>query len=145
MIDTVSDAEVVEQASLALFELTLKALSASRQLSVLQLRVLLAIEQHGPVNLGDVADQLDLSKPSASRLVARLVDDGLILRRIPETDRRQVELAVSAKGRRVLGSLHRGRQRKIGDVLDAMSPDSSEALIQGLLSFAEAATTTARR
>ena len=138
------DAAVVEQASLALFELTLKALSASRQLSVFQLRVLFAVEQHGPVKLGDVARELDLSKPSASRLVTRLVDDGLILRRIPEADRRQVQLAVSAKGRRVLSSLRRARQREIGDVLDAMPRAGREALIDGLISFTEAATMTIR-
>lgn len=134
-----SDAAAVEQASLALFELTLKALSASRQLSVLQLRVLLAVEQHGPVNLGDVAGLLDLSKPSASRLVTKLVDDGLMLRRTPQADRRQVQLVVSAKGRRQLGSLRRGRQREISEVLDAMPPGRREALIQGLTSFDAAA------
>ena len=137
-----SDAGLVEQASLALLELTLKALSASRQLSVLQLRVLLAVEQHGPVNLGDVAGLLDLSKPSASRLVTRLVDDGLILRRTPDTDRRQVQLAVSAKGRRMLNSLRRGRQREISAVLESMPVGGREALIHGLTSFAEAANAT---
>jgi DNA-binding MarR family transcriptional regulator len=140
--DTAGDAEIVEQASLTLFELTLKALSSSRQLSMLQLRVLLAVEQHGPVNLGDVADQLDLSRPSASRLVTRLVDEGLILRRTPDADRRQVQLAVSAKGRRMLDSLRRGRQREISGVLEAMPRDGREAPIHGLMSFAAAATET---
>lgn len=135
----VDDAAAVEQASLALLELTLKALSASRQLSVLQLRVLLAVEQHGPVNLGDVASLLDLLKPSASRLVTRLVDDGLILRRTPDSDRRQVQLVVSAKGRRVLNSLRRGRQREIKAVLDAMPSRGRAALIDGLTEFSAAA------
>jgi len=134
-----SDAAAVEQASLALLELTLKALSASRRLSVLQLRTLLAVDEHGPLKLADVAAMLDLSTPSASRLVTRLVEDGLMLRNTPSHDRRQVQLVVSAKGRRLLTSLRGRRQREIGGVLDAMPSDDRKALIQGLAAFAAAA------
>jgi DNA-binding MarR family transcriptional regulator len=134
-----SDAEAAEQASLALVELTLKAMSASQQLSVLQLRALLAVEQHGPLRLGAVAQLLDLSAPSASRLIARLVDDGLILRTTAPHERRQLQLAVSAKGRRLLSRLRGLRQREIGKVLEAMRPETRDALIQGLTAFAAAA------
>jgi DNA-binding MarR family transcriptional regulator len=136
---TASDAAAVEHASMALFELTLKALSASRQLSVLQLRTLLAVEQHGPLRLADLAILLDLSRPSASRLVTRLAGDGLILRNTASHDRREIQLAVSAKGRRMLDGLRSRRRREITAVLDTMEPTGRTALIQGLSAFAAAA------
>ncbi|GAA1599809.1 MarR family winged helix-turn-helix transcriptional regulator [Kribbella karoonensis] len=136
--ESASDGAAVEQASLALVELTLKAMTAAPQLSVLQLRVLLSVERHGPLRLGEVAGLLDLSAPSASRLVARLVDDGLILRNTPPADRRQVQLVVSAKGRRLLTRLRGNRQRDIDRVLDLMSPNDRSALVQGLAAFADA-------
>ncbi|MFI5693767.1 MarR family winged helix-turn-helix transcriptional regulator [Kribbella sp. NPDC051586] len=137
-----SDAAAVEQASMALFELTLKALSASSQLSVLQLRTLLAVEQHGPLRLADLANLLDLSRPSASRLIGRLADDGFVLRSTPNHDRREIQLAVSAKGRRLLDSLRSRRQREISTVLDTMPSAGRNALIRGLSAFAAAASAT---
>ncbi|TDU83342.1 DNA-binding MarR family transcriptional regulator [Kribbella voronezhensis] len=137
--DRAGDAAAVEEASLALVELTLRALSASGQLSVLQVRVLLVIQQHGPLKLGDVARLLDMSLPSASRLVTRLADDGLLLRSTPSHDRRQVQLVVSAKGRKLLNRLRANRLRGITDVLAAMPPADRTALIRGMASFAKAA------
>jgi DNA-binding MarR family transcriptional regulator len=140
------DAAAVEETSLALVELTLKALgeltlkaSGDRQLSVLQVRVLLVIQQHGPLRLSDVAQLLDLSLPSASRLVNRLVEDGLLLRSTPSHDRRMVQLVISAKGRRVLDRLRSNRQRGIGGVLATMSAADRTALVQGLAAFHQAA------
>jgi DNA-binding MarR family transcriptional regulator len=138
--DSPTDAAAVENASLALVELTLTAMSALPQMSVLQARALLSIARHGPLRLGEVAGRLELSAPSASRLVARLVDDGLVLRNTSAHDRRQVQLVVSAKGRRLLNRLRKYRQRDIDRVLDVMRPDDRAALIQGLTAFAEAAT-----
>jgi DNA-binding MarR family transcriptional regulator len=138
-----SDREVpaagIEAASLALVELTLQALSASSQLSVLQVRVLLAVDRHEQVNLSDLAASLQLSKPFASRLVTRLVDERLLLRRTHRDDRRQLLLSLSARGRRALDRLRSVRQSGISEVLAAMSPDDRAALSTGMASFAAAA------
>lgn len=127
---------------MALFELTLKALSSSRQLSVLQLRTLLAVEQYGPLRLADLAILLGLSRPSASRVVTRLAADGLVLRNTASHDRREIQLAVSAKGHRLLDSLRNRRRREIGAVLDTMDPTGRSALIHGLAAFAAAGAST---
>jgi DNA-binding MarR family transcriptional regulator len=138
-----SDREVpaagIEAASLALVELTLQALSASSRLSVLQVRVLLTVDRHEQMNLSDLAASLHLSKPFASRLVTRLVDDRLLLRRTHHDDRRQLLLSLSARGRRALDRLRSVRQSGISEVLAAMSPDDRAALRIGMAGFAAAA------
>lgn len=132
-------AATVEEASLALVEVTLRALSAAGPLSVLQARVLLAVDRHGPLRLGQLADQVRLSLSSASRLASRLVDDGLLLRRTPTHDRRQLELVLSARGGRTVLRLRAARQSGIERIMAQMSADEREALAVGLTGFSEAA------
>ncbi|MFD7160480.1 MarR family winged helix-turn-helix transcriptional regulator [Kribbella sp. NPDC059898] len=129
----------IEAASLAMVELTLQALSTASQLSVLQVRVLLSVDRNERLNLSDLAADLQLSKPFASRLVTRLVDDGLLLRRPHPHDRRQLLLTLSARGRRALDRLRGARQSGLSDVLAAMPPEARDALSTGMASFAEAA------
>ncbi|TCC37438.1 MarR family transcriptional regulator [Kribbella capetownensis] len=137
--DAAASAPVIEQASIALFEVTLGALSTSAQLSVLQIRMLLTLDQHGPLRLSDLAGQLDVSAPSASRIINRLADDGLVLRRTPDHDRRTVELRLSAKGRRGLARIRSARRGGIAEILALMTEDDRAALAAGLISFAHAA------
>ncbi|TDO66524.1 DNA-binding MarR family transcriptional regulator [Kribbella sp. VKM Ac-2571] len=139
MSDDDGQAVSIETASLAMVELTLQALSASGQLSVLQVRVLLTVDRHEPMNLSDLAAALELSKPFASRLVTRLVDDGLLLRRTHREDRRQLRLTLSARGRRALDRVRGARRTRINEVLTSMPADDRAALGIGIASFAAAA------
>lgn len=135
-----SDAAVIEGASLALAEMTIAALSSSPGgLSALQMRVLLAVERHGPLNLSAMARRLDVSVPSASRLVDRLVDAGLLTRGVAAHSRREVALTVSPKGRRSLTALRRRREAAINKVLGKMSDQDRSALLVGLRAFADEA------
>lgn len=133
------EAAAVEESSLALVEMTVAALSASSQLSVLQLRVLLVVDRHGPLNLSALASSLELSVPSASRLIDRLVTAGLVRRGVAAHSRREVQLVVTPKGRRALGELRARRQRAIAAVLDGMSAQERADLVSGLEAFARAA------
>jgi DNA-binding MarR family transcriptional regulator len=135
----VSEAAAVEADSLALVEMTVAAMSSPRGLSTLQVRVLLAVDRHGPLNLSAMARRLDVSVPSASRLVDRLVDAGLLTRGVSTHSRREIALTVSTKGRRALTQLRRRREAAIAKVLDEMSDGERSALVTGLHGFAEAA------
>ncbi|MGZ4610757.1 MAG: MarR family winged helix-turn-helix transcriptional regulator [Actinomycetes bacterium] len=137
--DAEQQAVSVEEASLALVEMTLGALAASGEVSTLQLRVLLVVDRHAPLNLSSLATRLDLSVPSASRLVDRLVDAGLVARGVAAHSRREVALSLTAKGRRALAQLRRSRERAIGQVLGEMAPRDRDALVAGLHAFARAA------
>jgi DNA-binding MarR family transcriptional regulator len=132
-------AGAVEVASLALVEMTMTALAASGNLSPLQMRLLLVVDRHAPLNLSALARHLDQSIPSASRLVDRLVESGLVRRGAAPHSRREVALTLTAKGRRALGRLREIRQRAIADVLARMTATDREALVSGLTAFAAAA------
>jgi DNA-binding MarR family transcriptional regulator len=134
-----AQAKTVEDASLALVEMTLAALATVPGLSILQLRTLLVVDRHPPLNLSRLAALLDVSVPSASRLVDRLVEADLVDRGVAEHSRREIVLSLTAQGRRVLGQLRRSRQRAIGRVLESMSSHDRAALVAGLTAFSTAA------
>ncbi len=72
------------------------------------------------VTINDLAQQLLIKHNSAVELVDRLVDEGLILRKASSTDRRKVELRLTARGREVLAKLaavHRAELRRVGPLI----------------------------
>jgi DNA-binding MarR family transcriptional regulator len=109
------------------------------RVSVSQLRALLIIDRREPTNLNQLADELGAIPSSASRLCDRLVAAGLLTRRTSSTDRREVELRVSAEGRRLLAQLRESRREQLASVLAAMDPAGRHALLAGLREFQRAA------
>ncbi|HSW82319.1 MAG TPA: MarR family transcriptional regulator [Usitatibacter sp.] len=72
------------------------------------------------VSINDLARQLLIKHNSAVGLVDRLVKEGLVRRTVSATDRRKVELQLSARGRQVLAKLaatHRSELERIGPEL----------------------------
>lgn len=124
-------AAAVEEASDALLEVTLAALAIA-DLPLLQVRLLLALDRNGPLNLGRVAVVLGLSAPSASRLVSRAVEAGLILRDVSDRSRREVSLRLSPSGRRTLRAFRRHRRRAISGMTSHMSASKRATLLAGL-------------
>jgi DNA-binding MarR family transcriptional regulator len=133
------DAAAVEEASLALLEMTMTALAGARGVSPLQMRLLLVVDRYAPLNLSALAAHLDTSVPSASRLVDRLVEAGLVARGPAAHSRREVALTLTARGKRSLSRLRQVRERGIADVMARMSVDDRTALVSGLTAFAVAA------
>ena len=132
-------AAAVEDASLALVEMTLSGLANAKGVSTLQLRTMLVVDRHSPLNLSTLAEHLDLSVPSASRLVDRMVEAGLVQRSTAEHSRREVALGLTLRGRRALDGLRRDRREAIAAVLKLMAARDRDALVAGLAAFASAA------
>lgn len=72
------------------------------------------------VTINDLAQQLAIKHNSAVGLVDRLAQEKLVLRTPSHTDRRKVELRLTAHGRHVLAKLaavHRHELRRIGPIV----------------------------
>jgi DNA-binding MarR family transcriptional regulator len=67
-----------------------------------QLSALTAIERHGPVTLGALADYEQVAPPSVTRVVAKLQADGHVTRQPDPSDRRVTRVLVTTKGRNLL-------------------------------------------
>ena len=82
--------------------------------------ILRACPEGERVSIAGLAQQLLIKHNSAVGLVDRLVEEALVVRQASSTDRRKVELRLSARGRDVLArlaSVHRAELQRIGPAL----------------------------
>jgi DNA-binding MarR family transcriptional regulator len=66
-----------------------------RDLSVAQLHVFMQVRHRGEVTIKELAEMLDVAPPSASSMVDRLVEKGILVREMSLEDRRKVTVGVS--------------------------------------------------
>jgi len=101
--------------------------------------VLDALEEFGsPGTVGDVAGALGVDQPRASRLVARAVDQGLVIRQADQRDGRRTLLALTSRGRSHLAGAHRVRQEAFAAAM-AGWPAADQATFARLLTSFTAA------
>ena len=83
-------------------DVTLVAQRAGLAIQPGQYPVLAALDEYGPLTVGELAQSMRISQPAITRNVERLVDAGLIEARRSDADRRQKIVSLSAAGRRML-------------------------------------------
>jgi DNA-binding MarR family transcriptional regulator len=132
-------ATAVERDSRAFFTLSMQAMEGGDPLRPSALRALLALEDRGPLTVAGLAEDLALSQSATSRLVDRLVQQGLVDRAADPSDRRQLEVRPTAAGASVVQRLVGRRRSAVLRVLAVMDDDDRAALQQGLTAFAVAA------
>ncbi|MEV5508362.1 MarR family winged helix-turn-helix transcriptional regulator [Streptomyces orinoci] len=107
--------------------------------SASQMRVLLTLEHQDGINLRTLCDALSSAPPATSRLCDRLVAAGFVERVIGKTDRREVRLHLSSRGRAFLDDLRARREQELQTVLRLMPAGKRAALLEGLEAFSDAA------
>lgn len=104
-----------------------------------QLRVLTVLGRSGPMNLTALAGHLGAIPSSASRLCDRLEASGLLTRDISVDSRREVTLSVSKQGWRRLEAFAATRRSDFAQVLELMTLEARQSLVDGLREFSDAA------
>ncbi|KRE95270.1 hypothetical protein ASG76_06285 [Nocardioides sp. Soil774] len=121
----------------ALMGITLRSVAAAPvPMTVPQHRVLLLISTDGPRRVGILAADLGVNQSSASRLVDRLVAQGLVQRMADPADGRASLVALSARGEKALAAVH---ERRLAAVLDVVAVMPTRARREVLAFLAEAA------
>jgi DNA-binding MarR family transcriptional regulator len=86
-----------------------------------QLSALSAIENHGPLTLGELANLENVQPPSISRIVGALEGEGYVDRAPDVHDRRVALVRVTAKGRRELSQIRSERDAWLREQLRELS------------------------
>jgi DNA-binding MarR family transcriptional regulator len=132
--------EVVLSATRALVGVAARSLAAvSDDVTIAQHRVLVLLEGRGPQTMRALAEQLDVSPSTATRVCDRLVDKKLVRRRIDDEDRRAVLVDLTPRGRKLIEQVMQRRRTLIADILDHLPLASQRRLGDALLEFANAA------
>lgn len=111
------------------------------RLSARQLLALRTVRHRPELNLTALAEHLGIGLPTASRLCDRLEAAGLLERTVQPRNRREVQLVLTAYGRRVLADVTERRARRLASVFEGMTPAERTALEHGLFAFEHAAQT----
>ena len=108
-------------------------------LSGAQLFVLGQLADGRPASVNDLAGRTRTHQSSASVIVRRLADRGLVRHGRSATDRRRVEVTLTAAGRRTLARAPSAAQDRLIAALLAMPPRDRKSLADGLGRLAELA------
>ena len=116
------------------------ALESWRELDVplAQLKSLLIISCRGEINFGTLARDLGVTRGDVTRIIERLVEQGLVTRNPSPTDRRVVWLQATEEGRGLLANLMESHTRHMVHILEFMSIEELESLSKGLAGFIHA-------
>jgi len=98
-------------------------------LSIPQFRSLCFVERYDGASLSMVADHLDLSLPTVSRMVSGLVQRGYMQRKSSEDDRRHVSLSLRPRGQAVMREARSATQKFLSQKFEALPQEQREALI----------------
>lgn len=115
-----------------------RVLQARLGITIYQVGILAAVEE-GSRHLGEVATATGQQASVASRLVERLVKDGLLERTSDRVDRRAVVIDLTADGRRVLGEARQLVGQTMQRALSRVPAGQAGQLLPALASFLEAA------
>jgi DNA-binding MarR family transcriptional regulator len=97
-------------------------------LSDTQLAALASLERHSAMTPGELADHEKVQPPSMTRVIAALEELGLVMRAPHATDRRQVVLTVTDRGREVVQQSRRLREEWLAKRLRELTPQERAAL-----------------
>lgn len=125
-----------------------RALVREHQLTGPQLSILTEVARRGEVPIGALAKATFLGPPTVTGIVDRLERQGLVSRVRAETDRRQVLIALTAAGKRVLARdpspLHAGFRAQLLELPKVEQRQICEAL-ERVASMMEQAASEARQ
>jgi DNA-binding MarR family transcriptional regulator len=128
---TVAQVELASTLRIAVLRLSrrLRAERTDDTLSASQLSALAALNQHGPLTLGDLAAHERVRPPSMTRIVGLLEERGLLVRVPDPTDRRQVLVEISASGKALLHADRRRRDAWLAVRLKGLSSEDRALLL----------------
>ena len=110
-----------------------------KRVSLPQIQAMRFIWLHHHVLIGDLADGLAISYPSATNMVNRLEKQELVERIINPSDRREVEVQLTGEGVALTSRMEDERIARLKEVLSRMQVDDRKALLHGLSEFILAA------
>lgn len=100
-------------------------------LSLVHVNVLAVLDIDGPMPMGGLAEALDVSQASATGIVDRMEQRGLVERRRIDEDRRVVRVALTDEGRRLIAGMAAERREHLAAMLETLTDAELEGFLLG--------------
>ncbi len=108
------------------------------RITLVQYRALAMLSSLGPRNVSGLADALGIHGSTATRLCDRLIANGFIDRAASKRNRREVMLALSDKGRALVGAETARRRRAIREMVGRLDEKTHRQLVEVFAALTEA-------
>jgi DNA-binding MarR family transcriptional regulator len=139
MNDEDSDLKTVLAGSVASFGLMVRSLApAMERVTMQQYRILVLICTQGPMRSSDLATELGVLPSGITRMVNRLIRDGLAEKKVAEQNRREVMVEATAEGVGLVREVFERRQEDFRLIVKTMSPSDRRAVVQASAALVEA-------
>jgi DNA-binding MarR family transcriptional regulator len=140
MRSTSADIELASQLRIAIARSARRLRQeAGTDLSPSLTAALATVERHGPVTPSELATRERVQRPTATRIIARLEDAGLVERAADPGDRRSALISVTPAGRELLAAARTRKDAFLSARLDALGAEDratlerAAALLEGML------------
>ncbi|MEX2100680.1 MAG: MarR family transcriptional regulator [Acidimicrobiia bacterium] len=138
--DPVEVVDAVLRASRVLVAVAARSLvGVDRAVTLPQFRALVVLASRGPLNPGTLANALGVHSSTATRMCDRLVAKELVTRDVPTTNRREVQLALTPRGRRIVDSVTQRRREEIARIVERVPHAQRRSMVRALRAFGDAA------
>lgn len=88
-----------------------------------QFTLLITVRNKGGASIKELAAALGVTASSASTMVERMVEGGILTREQNRADRREVIVRISSELEKIIEPLERGALRMLVDLIDKMGPE----------------------
>ena len=95
------------------------------QLSMAQSLAMMAVKDQGPLSITALAGLLAVSAPSASAMVERLVERGILMREPDPQDRRKVKVRLSPQADAAYDRIHHFILQDFIQLVERLGPDTA--------------------
>ncbi|WP_191966644.1 MarR family transcriptional regulator [Microbacterium testaceum] len=119
----------VARGTRAMLGLTLRSLGPTLETVTLpQWRVLALVHRVERVRQVDIAEAMDVSAPTVTRMIERLVTKGLLTRATSAQNRRESEITLTTPGRQLVMDALERRMDAVSALLDSLDVEEQQAL-----------------
>ncbi|HVV36434.1 MAG TPA: MarR family transcriptional regulator [Acidimicrobiales bacterium] len=101
-------------------------------LSPSQMSALAAIDRHGPITLGALAEHEGVAPPSITKVIAVLEDDGFVTRAPDPSDRRVNFVSTTPQGAEIVAESRRRKTAWLSGRIRELSADQRQRLADAL-------------
>jgi DNA-binding MarR family transcriptional regulator len=132
--------DAVLRASRVLVAVAARSLAGSDQdVTLPQYRALVVLASRGPQRPSLLAEALAVHPSTVTRLCDRLVAKRLVQRRESATNRREVSVTLTAKGRRLVDAVTARRRVEIATIVDRIPAAKRATMVRALHALGDAA------
>ena len=103
-----------------------------RSLSLAHMFLMAKIHAHGPIPMTRVAELIGSGLPTATGLISRMEDRGLVQRQHDTRDRRVVLVSLTERGAADIAALNDARRQRLCAAIERLSGKDQAALLSGI-------------